>query len=60
MNYITVIGILMIILGILILITQYNNGDFKEMNQNVGAVHVAFGALFLILGGIYFIISSLS
>lgn len=51
------IGILMIILGLLIFITQVNNRAFKRPINN-GVVHVTFGAIFLIAFGIYFILSS--
>jgi hypothetical protein len=60
MNYYNfLLGPLLVIGGMLILIIQWNNGQYKKGLLNNGVVHLTFGGVFAILGGLYLIISSL-
>jgi hypothetical protein len=52
-----VIGILMFTLGILIFIYLLTNDLFSRRPMDGGIIHTAFGALGLIVYGIYLILS---
>ncbi len=54
------LGVLLIIGGVLILIFQLNNGHYRKGILNNGVVHITFGGLFAILGGLYFVFTAFS